>query len=777
MMNQGASRAAAALVDQAVRVETPEQLDALWTALEHLSPHRRPVGDRWGNRGLFTAAGGNFDHKLIELVSNMHDAVILGVAVERHGFSVFEETACQLYSTPRSAVDALFGTSNRGDLANLASIELRCGGANRRDRTVVFRDKGIGMSAADIPDALYRVGSSRKDGFYWQMGAFGRGGLTVLPNCYGWVVVTRRRRDCLPEGTCDEVVVSVVRWERVGNRQTETAMYQVTTPWTGDGNVALPPAFDASGVAFEPGTHLAVVGFHADGIAVSRLGDERSLDTVIDTRLFDPPLPVLLTAPALGARAGRVTTLKGLRRRLEDNPRSDRVEGHGELPINFSGETYRLPVAFYLFATGDVGTRRRFVARDHALILCSNGQVHAHWSTVDFRNRTRLPKLADRILVVVDTDNLPLPLRTTLFTADRTDLLRNSDAIRLEEEIVEFLNDWTELWDANSAMVRDAIRRSNAERSTKAVGQKIARVVAFKGQPAQPGVPPSQSKPRVAAPRDLRVDPSELSLPRDTALVRGRTKSIIASIDALDGFIPRRATLTVSCTHLDIDPTAAITIGEVRQGRIRITVAVPIDADSDEASLTVRTSDWIDATGSLRNGLSASMTIRVVDEVPAVAPAAPEPVVEGSGVEATVALLWTSHEQEAGWSAATAGRLEFVEADVLASASDEYANLRGRHEDVPVIKLNEDYTPLKHYSAMRARNVGNEGVARAKDRYAVGLGVHMMFLHAAIRRLGPSAAESTDEMIDQSTAAAARGVLAVLPEYDQLASEAGVADA
>ncbi len=427
---------AADLVRSARDVTSPAELDALWLRLTDYAPYERPVGDRWGNRALLTAAGGNFDHKLVELVTNMFDAVVHRRAVSVHGDTINRQGSEVLYSDPRSAVIQLFEGHTIQELAGHALVELRSGGPDKRLRTVVFRDFGIGMSSSDMPSTLYRVGSSRKDGVLWQVGAFGRGGLTVLTNCYGWVVVSRPS----PEvgALTDEIVVSVVRWQRTGNRQTETALYQVTTPWQVLTDPSLPPSFSANVAPdFAPGTQVAVVGFQPEGIGVSRLGDEKSLDTVLDTRLFETTMAVTLTAPVFKER-DRATVLRGLGRRMADNPREDRREGREELPFRYGTNTYRLPVRYYLFPAGDVGSRRRFVAKDHALIMNSNGQVHAHWTPAEFRHRSKLNKLADRILVVVDTDPLPLAMRSSIFTADRTELLRSTDAVRLEEEWSRF---------------------------------------------------------------------------------------------------------------------------------------------------------------------------------------------------------------------------------------------------------------------------------------------------------------------------------------------------
>jgi hypothetical protein len=766
-----------ALIARALAVESPSDLDALWTSLSTFAPHLRPVGDRWGNRGMFTAAGGNFDHKLVELVSNMHDAVLLRRALalrpELRGRPAHYESA---FDNPRAAVDALFPNEPAAELAKLSTVELRSAGdANKRLRTVVFRDRGVGLTPEDFAASLFRVGSSHKDGVLWQMGAFGRGGLTVLPNCYGWVVVSRPVT--VAGDPADVISISAVRWQRIGNRQTETAVYQVGADFDLSPATAHPPAFEADNFSeFAAGTHLAVVGFQAEGVGVSRLGDERSIDTVFDTRMFDPPLPTSLTAPVLRERSSRTTLLRGLGPRMASNPRGDRREGHDELPFRFAGRTYRLPIRYFLFPSGDSGSRRRFVARDHALVLTSNGQTHSHWSPAEFRHRTHLAKLSDRILIVVETDPLPLEMRTTIFTADRTELLRNSEGVRLEDEIVSFLDDWDDLRRANSELIRDAIRKSNVSRSTVAVAERIARIVQLKSQPQLQPAGRERGQERPKEPKVLLDDPNEFRGPAIVRLTRGRTGGIHFSLDAYDGFIPSRTSVTVTTSHLDIDPDTDITVSELRNGRLRVSVAVPADAEVVPATLTVTVNDWLSKQGGLRSALTHRCELQVVDPQEAAQAARQTPTQGGPGDPARVAVLWSSHVNEADWSPTTVGDIDSIEADDLSHLHEGFVDLRGKHFEVPVLKLNEEFSPLKQYASVRARTVADEGVARAKDRYALGVGVQMFLLDEEVRHRRTNGEEVSDDLIARMREIAARGVLAVLPDFDAIISEAGLRD-
>ena len=761
------------LYKEALDVESPEQLDALWERMARFAPYERPVGDRWGNRGLFTAAGGNFDHKLTELITNMLDSLLLRRAVEAYGDDVLDnDESAELFETPAEAVRELFGVEGPPSAPARAWVELRSAGSDRRrERTIVFRDLGIGMQPNEIADSLLRVGSSRKDGVIWLMGAFGRGGLTVLPNAHGWVVLTRSA--LAPEaGT----VLTVVRWQRVGNRQTQTALYRVVSPWKHDGDrsdpLVIPPEVCPG---FDCGTRIAVVGFRAEGIGVSRLGDERSLDTIVDTRLFEPPLPIHLTAPVFGERGARLTQLRGLSRRFIDNPRSDRIEGSERLPFGYEGRTYQLPVRFYLFAaSGDAGTRRRFVARNHAVLLNSNGQVHTHWTPAEFRYRTRLNKLADRILVVLDTDPLPLELRTSLFTADRTDLVRNPPAVRLEDALIAFLNEWDELEEANDEMIRDSIRRSNRDRSTADLSERIAKAAEARRWRATTNRKGGRHR-RPVRPLELLDDPTTLRGPQSRRLERGRTHGIYFSLNALDDFIPTRAQCRVTTTHLDIDPDEDLTVGELRKGRLRVLMAVPADADLTTAVLTLRVEPWLSTQGGLRKALETETDFEIVEEDDRPKPPTPEPE-NGPKVSRamSIATVWTTHENEPDWGANIPGEAELVQASTFVELGDDYKRYANIDEDGLLLKLNEEFAPLKAYTSMRARDVGDEGVRRLKNRYALGFGVYLVVADKHQRHASESGQPPNEESGTISRRAAAQAVLAMLPEFDALIAEAGL---
>ena len=75
---------------------------------------------------------------------------------------------------------------------------------------------------------------------------------------------------------------------------------------------------------------------------------------------------------------------------------------------------------------------------------------------------------------------------------------------------------------------------------------------------------------------------------------------------------------------------------------------------------------------------------------------------------------------------------------------------------------------------MRAQKIGDEGIRRIKDRYALGLGVYMVVSDEQQRRSGDSRQPLNEDLVAASRRAAAHAVLAMLPEFDALVAEAGL---
>ncbi len=256
---------------------------------------------------------------------------------------------------------------------------------------------------------------------------------------------------------------------------------------------------------------------------------------------------------------------------------------------------------------------------------------------------------------------------------------------------------------------------------------------------------------------------------------RGKTKSLRFLLNAQPSFIDSgRGEFSLTSAHPDIGADE-ITVGSLRDGRIRVLVAVPDDAKLGEFSLIAGVYDWQRAAGGLGSSLEWETKLEVVDEI---RPANPDANRNGKGkLSATegpqVALFWRNGD-EIDLTPASAGKVEPVPAAKIAQLHPEYSELMEMKGDVLTIWLNNDYAPYKRYLAARQRDLTEAKITHAQNRYAVDVGVAMLVLEND-RQTRLKRRESLDErLFDVACDAAAQGALAVPPYFDQLAKDAGI---
>jgi hypothetical protein len=773
------------IVAAALAARTVKQAEDLNTAIasEVGATLYRPVGDKVNNFGLMTTSG-SYDFKLIENVTNMQDALLERAAGER-----FADLASVPYSTPHDAARVLLSGRGDAELARAASVEFYAADkpvrASKRI-TPVFRDTGCGIEAAYVADSIFALGSAHKSKAIWQQGAFGVGGATTFRNADAVVLVSRRAPEMRPNE--DRIVVAVCVWQH--SVKGKGLFYLVTQDWAeGRNPAAVPWSAPASEFPdFEPGTHLALINYGTERLHAIRHPDNpSSFDRILDTRLFRPVSPVRFNNHLIPNDHARVR--RGLGKRFEDNPRKDRIERTAAVPFRVGSQTYQLPVTFYFFDAAErgsdtnetVGDKKNFVAYGHSLMFTSNGQVHHHWNPSEFRDRTRLNKVADHVLVVVETDPLPIAVRTDFFTADRSGVRASEETLRLESTVADFLTGWDELQEINSKLILESIRSSNNERPTLEVSRQIMRAYAArqagfalqmhangKNGSSQTGRGP---KPPVA----LYLDPTTLRGQDHITVVPGTSKTVRYAIDAKDEFFTsRRGQLTVECDHPDMTADD-IAVGPAHDGRIRVILTVPAEAQLGVWKLVAHVRGWERAAGGLGEDLRCETRLSVVERIESAPP--PEgrrsPTKPKTNQGPQVALLWRAGE-ELGLTPIMPGKVEEVAARLVA-VEPEYAELASLN-DTPVltIYMNQDYAPLKRYISARQREL--VAGTPAQDRYAVDVGVAMLVLHQERELRLKKGAPVDDALLETARQAAAQGAMSILPQFDELAKQAGLGE-
>lgn len=769
----------ATLVATALSAATLEQAEHVHSLLGDAlgGDETRPLGDRWNNHGLMGQSG-SFDLKLIEQLTNMQDSVL-----ERHALKRFTDPAAVPYDTPHEAAQELFGDASEKERAAMASVRfVESDGkpSTSKRLTPVFRDQGCGLTAELVPDTIFRLGGQLKEDRLWQQGAFGLGGATTFRNAKAVVLVSRRDPALLDPGAEDRIVVAVVLWKEMTKGL--GAYYRVGTdnlPWSC-------PA--AAYPGFEPGTHLALVSYGTEGIHRKHQGDERTFDTIAETRLFRPVLPLTFCNET---DRGRVTTIRGLKARLDNRPPEDAIPmGQQIVPFGIGDQVYDLPISYYLFRAlpGEKGGRRSFVAYEHVVAFTSNGQVHHHWNGPTFKARTGLNKLHDRVLVVVETDALPIRVRTSLFTADRADLVRTDAAVQLEETVAGALKGWEELREENSKLIRDALKSS--DQPTRAIAKKISRALDVRGFRTDGGTGSGGGtagantggggKPGKPKHIELHQDPTYVHGPAARTVEIGRTSFITVYVDAVDEFWEHgRGHLEAECDHDDIG-SQQIRVGKGRNGRVQVSVAVPESAvPGTTEELRLNLSNWHRASGGLGPTLSHTVKLELVTDLPGRGNGSGK---KGAGDQGAggpsqgnlVALQWSNPEAQSDWKRRTVGEVMAVAASDLAASDSEYSELASLGDQpVPTIVLNEHYPPLQTYLASRSKKLGE--LDRPREQYATGVGLDLLLLNQELERLqSKDLPTPDDDFVATAHEAAARAVLAIMPAFDDLAKEAGL---
>lgn len=767
--------AASSIIKAALDARTLQDAEAVQEliAVDIGVRHERPAGDRWNNHGMLSSVG-NREHKLLELLTNGQDAVLERFAVKKFG------SRDQVpYPTPREAASALLGELPWKEVADMVTIELRESDPPTRTSkrlTPVVRDAGCGIPNGYLSKSMLFLGTIHKDKANWQQGAFGLGGAQTFRHAKAVVIVTRPHPDTNPAD--DEITVAVCEWRE--HAKGKGLFYLVTSDWADNQNAdARPWSAPASEFPeFEGGTQIALISYEVSGYQVVTHGAEKSLERIINTRLFSPVTPVRLLNQI--PKAETEARFRGLDRQLSERQRKERRLITDTMPYRVNGHTAHLPISCHYFAAGkrdEPGAKRTVVAHDHAVLFTSNGQVHKHWSPQELRTRTELRHLYDRVLIVVELDELPIKLRTNLFPPDRSDLMDNEHARKLEQNLIEWLNDPEgELFELDRELLRQALTSDSSGRPTINIARQIGRALKFKGGFALTGTGGNgggrrkRKRPKV----DLYSDPTTLEGPAQLQIEQGATRGIRFHINAEDEFLNSgRGELEVVSDHPDINQRD-VTIGQLRHGSVRVTIALADGASLGDFTLVASIRGWHKASGGMGADLEwGPVKLTVIEPQEAQKrrrrPAKENPDNDGE----LVGLAWRGENDFDLWHSGVPGHVEEVEATMLAEEAEDYKDLERLGDiKVPTIFLNRDYSPLKRYEAAR-KDLTKDGMDQARDRYAVGAGLGLLLLDRDLKAKANGAGLS-DAVELTAKQAAAQSALVMMPHYDKLAREAGI---
>jgi hypothetical protein len=249
--------------------------------------------------------------------------------------------------------------------------------------------------------------------------------------------------------------------------------------------------------------------------------------------------------------------------------------------------------------------------------------------------------------------------------------------------------------------------------------------------------------------------------------------------NAVDGFVP-----DVGQVDLEgIDPLPLKSVGDLRKGRMRLTLEATSETKEGTAEIDVVLT-WLRRNGGLGR-LAWRIKVQAVSKVEPKTPA-PQP---GTGPKPTssagdVALIWLG--RDAGYTDDTVGELTEMKGDLLAAASPaDYSDLKGVEETVTTIVVNNDFAEWQAYLRSVGKTTSDAAMDGRRERYALGAGVVIANLTQAEKKIQrkhqaweakqngneePPVPMTPDQQ-RRATAEAAHGVIALMPDFDQLLEE------
>ncbi len=182
--------------------------------------------------------------------------------------------------------------AERADLALVRFAESDGNPVKSKRLTAVFRDKGCGLTPDLVPVTIFQLGGKLKEDRLWQQGAFGLGGATTYRNAAAAVLVTRRDPALLRARRARPHHHRRRRVDGDDQGQRRLLSRRPRVEQARGHRRAVVAARPTLCPEFEPGMHLALISYGVEGIHRQREGDEKSFDTIANTRLFKPVMPV-----------------------------------------------------------------------------------------------------------------------------------------------------------------------------------------------------------------------------------------------------------------------------------------------------------------------------------------------------------------------------------------------------------------------------------------------------------------------------------------------------
>ncbi len=432
--------------------------DARWIA----------VGARPNNRGVIEVSS-NPGRAVVERVTNAIDAVLDAEFIAHDGKPAVGspgEAATTWLNVPDDGLSGMTAAERRR-LAKRVTVRLRSGSSPDK-RVIEIHDRGIGLSAEQMPTTILSLNESNKVQKLHQAGTYGQGGSATFAAAEYSLIVSRRPAE-------PESAFTVVHFEPPPADQIKGGSYVFlvvsdTVP------AAETEQFDSSG------TLCCHYGYDLTKFP-SPLGPN-SVYGLLQQVLFDPVLPIWFENKV--HNYNRV--IKGSRNALngavdEGDDDSSKLSHHMNMFYVSLGDFGRVGIEYWVLDRGDKKNKRpsaAYVDPHKPIILTLNGQNQAEMGIRLVRKDADLPYLAQRLICHVDCNSLSAPALRGLFSSNREEARAGNIHAILEREVVAALKSDDDLSRLN-AEARDKKYDEADEEASITMRKEVAKLLRLQG--------------------------------------------------------------------------------------------------------------------------------------------------------------------------------------------------------------------------------------------------------------------------------------------------------
>jgi len=449
----------------------------------------RDYGDLEGNFATIGNQQSRPEAALVEKIVNSVDARLMNACLEVGIDPVSSQAPTNIWA----AVDKFFPGSG-GSLRDWASAARRAEAANitlaatgqKRRPCITIADRGEGQTPAKVPETFMSLNRSNKLRIPFVQGKFNMGGTGALKFCGEHrfqLVITKRNPSLLtagektdPDASCWAVTVTRRQRPQEGAGQVRNSVFTYLAPVDADENPCrgsvlrfstkslplMPEYNEPYKREIEYGSAVKLYNYDMKGFTSHILMPDGLLYR-LEALLPEIALPVNLHECRRDFKGGKeksfVTPLAGLTVRLEEG-KGGNVEGGfpDSVPFHVRGE--RMVAKIYAFKDGRAST----YTTNESVIFSINGQTHAVLPRSLFtRNKIRLGRLADSLLVMVDCSEISVDAREDLFMNSRDRLSQHELRKDIEAEIEEILGKHPKLRQLANARTEQEIGKRLAD--------------------------------------------------------------------------------------------------------------------------------------------------------------------------------------------------------------------------------------------------------------------------------------------------------------------------